>query len=124
MNTKLLIYHLKDIENDNVIITVCKLMNIELYEINDDMIHLKMKDILNKKIRKRKNNSFDMPMVIFSGMTSNQIDILLKAFKNGKVPFIPLKASITATNLNWSFEQLYKHIFMEYQQVVQKQFKL
>lgn len=124
MNKKLLIYHLKDIENYHSIISVCKLMNIELYEIEDNMIHLKIKDLLNKKVKKRKNKSLAMPMIIFSGFTSENIDILLNALKNGNVPFIPLKASVTATNLNWSFEQLYRHIFEEYQQVVKKQFKL
>lgn len=124
MNKKLLIYHLKDIENYHSIISICKLMNIELYEIENDMIHLKIKDLLNKRIKKRKNKALVMPMIVFSGFTSENIDILLNAFKNGNVPFVPLKASITATNLNWSFEQLYKHIYEEYQQVVQKQLKL
>lgn len=124
MNKKLLIYHLKDIENYYSIISICKLMNIELYEIEDHMIHLKIKDLLNKKVKKRKNKSLAMPLIVFSGFTPENIDNLLNALKNGNVPFIPLKASVTATNLNWSFEQLYEHILKEYQQVVQKQFKL
>lgn len=124
MNKKLLIYHLKGIENYYSIISICKLMNIELYEIEDHMIHLKIKDLLNKKVKKRKNKSLAMPLIVFSGFTPENIDNLLNALKNGNVPFIPLKASVTATNLNWSFEQLYEHILNEYQQVVQKQFKL
>lgn len=124
MNKKLLIYHLKGIENYYSIISICKLMNIELYEIEDHMIHLKIKDLLNKKVKKRKNKSLAMPLIVFSGFTPENIDNLLNALKNGNVPFIPLKASVTATNLNWSFEQLYEHILKEYQQVVQKQFKL
>lgn len=124
MNKKLLIYHLKGIENYYSIISICKLMNIELYEIEDHMIHLKIKDLLNKKVKKRKNKSLAMPLIVFSGFTPENIDNLLNALKNGNVPFIPLKASVTATNLKWSFEQLYEHILKEYQQVVQKQFKL
>lgn len=124
MNRKLLVYHLNDIENSHAIISICKLMNIELYEIEDNMIHLQIKNLLNNKIKKRKNKSLTMPMIIFSGFTEDDLDNLLNAFKNGHVPFIPLKANVTATNLNWSFEQLYRHIFEEYQQVVQRQIKL
>ncbi len=61
-----------------------------------------------------------MPMVVFSGFTPDQIDTLLKNFKNGNVPFIPLKATVTGSNLKWPFERLYDDLFREYQQIVQK----
>lgn len=124
MNKKLLIYRMDQIPQNQSIKMICRLLNIELVEIDDFMIHLKLKDILNKKTRKRKNDSLKMPMIVFSGMSQNDIDLLLQSFKNAAVPFIPLKAMITATNLHWSFSQLFDHIFAEYQQVVQKSQKL
>lgn len=124
MNKKLLIYHLNEIKQYQSIKMVCRMTNIEICEIDDDMIHLKLKNILDQKIRKRKNKSLALPMIIFSGMSHDEIHGLLQEFKNAGVPFIPLKAAITATNLQWSFEQLYRHIFEEYQQVVQKNLKL
>lgn len=124
MNKKLLIYRMDQIPQNQSIKMICRLLNIELVEIDDFMIHLKLKDILSKKTRKRKNDSLKMPMIVFSGMSQNDIDLLLQSFKNAAIPFIPLKATITATNLHWSFSQLFDHIFAEYQQVVQKSQKL
>ena len=123
MKKTLLVYRLRDIENYSSIINILALMNIELYEINEQMIHLKIKDIINRKTKKKKNQSFPMPMLVFSGMTGEDIDVLLKAFKNGNVPFIPLKAMVTATNLNWSFDYLYHHVYEEYKNVMQKHIK-
>lgn len=123
MKKTLLVYRLKDVENYSSIINILALMNIELYEIDEQMIHLKIKDILNRKIKKKRNQSLSMPMLVFSGMTGEDIDVLLKAFKNGNVPFIPLKAMVTATNLNWSFEYLYNHVYEEYKNVMQKHIK-
>ncbi|MGN1181883.1 MAG: DUF3783 domain-containing protein [Faecalibacillus sp.] len=123
MKKTLFIYHLKDIDHYQSIIHILPLMNIQLYEIEDDMIHLKIKDILNHKIKKRKNKSLEMPFILFSGFDSESIDLLLKVFKNGNIPFIPLKAMVTATNLNWSFEYLYFHVYEEYKNVVKNQSK-
>lgn len=120
MNRKLLIYRLEDIDHYQTIRHLCHLLDIEIVEITDQMIHLRLQDLLNHKISKRKNKSLAMPMVVFSGFTSDQIDTLLNTFKNGNVPFIPLKATVTGTNLKWSFERLFDDLFREYQQIVQK----
>lgn len=124
MNKKLLIYHLNEIKNNQSIKMICRMINIEICEIDDHMIHLKLKNILDQKIRKRKNKSLALPMIVFSGMSHDEIDDLLQSFKAAGVPFVPLKAAVTATNLQWTFEQLYRHIFEEYQQVVQKNLNL
>ena len=124
MSRKLLIYRMDLLAHHDSIKTICRLSDIELIRVDDQMIHLKIKDILQNKIRKRKNKALAMPMIVFSGMMQNDIDLLLEAFKKASVPFIPLKAMVTATNLHWSFAQLFDHIFAEHQQVIQKRLKL
>lgn len=124
MSKKLLIYRLNEIDHHQSIKMICRMKNIEIYEIDDCMIHLKLKNILDQKIRKRKSKSLALPMIVFSGMLHDEIEDLLQSFKDAGIPFIPLKAVVTATNLQWPFERLYRHIFEEYQQVVQKNLKL
>ena len=123
MKKTLFVYQLKYIENYTAILNILAFMNIEFFEIEDEMIHLKIKDLMNHKIRKKKNKALPMPMILFSGMMGDDIDVLLKVFKNAHIPFIPLKAMVTATNLNWTFTYLYEHVYEEYKFVVQNQGK-
>ena len=54
MNAKLIIYRKEKIQNYESLKQLCLLMNIEIILLNEQMTQNKVKDILNKKIKKTK----------------------------------------------------------------------
>ena len=54
MNAKLIIYCKEKIQNYESLKQLCLLMNIEIILLNEQMTQNKIKDILNKKIKKTK----------------------------------------------------------------------
>lgn len=53
-------------------------------------------------------------MMVMAGFEDKQVDILLKIFKEANIPFIPLKAIVTQTNVNWTFIHLLQNVKNEY----------
>ena len=72
-----------------------------------------VKDILNKKIKKTKKNNLEPAVVVFSNIAALQMDQILSKLKNNST--LCLKAVVTATNYNWTFEKLVLHLLEEYQ---------
>ena len=77
------------------------------------MTQNKIKDILNKKIKKTKKNNLEPAVVVFSNVASLQMDQILTLLKENTT--LCLKAIVTATNYNWTFENIYLHLLEEYQ---------
>lgn len=113
MNSKIIVYHNEMIENYNKITQLCLMMNIEIILINDQMLQNKIKDILNKKIKKSKNKKINHAVVIFSNINTKQMDRILDLLKDNLQ--LCLKAIVTATNYQWSFDKLDQHLMEEYQ---------
>ena len=65
MNAKLIIYRKEKIQNYESLKQLCLLMNIEIILLNDQMTQNKVKDILNKKIKKTKKNNLEPAVVVF-----------------------------------------------------------
>ena len=107
MNAKLIIYCKEKIQNYESLKQLCLLMNIEIILLNEQMTQNKVKDILNKKIK------LEPAVVVFSNVASLQMDQILSKLKNNST--LCLKAVVTATNYNWTFEQLVLHLLEEYQ---------
>ena len=112
MNAKLIIYRKEKIQNYESLKQLCLLMNIEIILLNEQMTQNKVKDILNKKIKKTKKNNLEAA-VVFSNVASLQMDQILSKLKNNST--LCLKAVVTATNYNWTFEKLVLHLLEEYQ---------
>ena len=110
MNAKLIIYCKEKIQNYESLKQLCLLMNIEIILLNEQMTQNKVKDILNKKIKK---NNLEPAVVVFSNVASLQMDKILSKLKNNST--LCLKAVVTATNYNWTFEKLVLHLLEEYQ---------
>lgn len=53
-------------------------------------------------------------MLVFSGMTSQQLDEFLDAYREGGLPKINLKAVITPDNIFWSAQQLFLELMHEH----------
>ena len=113
MNAKLIIYRKEKIQNYESLKQLCLLMNIEIILLNEQMTQNKVKDILNKKIKKTKKNNLELAVVVFSNVASLQMDQMLSKLKNNST--LCLKAVVTATNYNWTFEKLVLHLLEEYQ---------
>ena len=111
MNAKLIIYRKEKIQNYESLKQLCLLMNIEIILLNEQMTQVK--DILNKKIKKTKKNNLEAAVVVFSNVASLQMDQILSKLKNNST--LCLKAVVTATNYNWTFEKLVLHLLEEYQ---------
>ena len=109
MNAKLIIYCKEKIQNYESLKQLCLLMNIEIILLNEQMTQNKVKDILNKKIKKTKKNNLEPAVVV----ASLQMDQILSKLKNNST--LCLKAIVTATNYNWTFEKLVLHLLEEYQ---------
>ena len=76
MKKTLFVYQLKNIENYTAILNILAFMNIEFFEIEDEMIHLKIKDLMNHKIR---NHFYDASLFfsIIKSITFNPLVFLL-----------------------------------------------
>ena len=56
-------------------------------------------------------------MMVMAGFEDKQVDLLLQIFKEANIPFIPLKAIVTQTNVNWTLMQLLKNVKTEYMEL-------
>lgn len=65
MNAKLIIYRKEKIQNYESLKQLCLLMNIEIILLNEQMTQNKVKDILNKKIKKTKKNNLEQQLLFF-----------------------------------------------------------
>ena len=113
MNTKIIVYNKEYIHNYDALKQLCLMMNIEIILINNQMTQNKIKDLLNNKIKKSKKKKLEPAVVVFSNVASLQMDQILSKLKNNST--LCLKAVVTATNYNWTFEKLVLHLLEEYQ---------
>lgn len=113
MNSKVIIYNKEKIDNFISLKQLCLISNTEMILLDEQMTQNKIKDILNNKIKKSKKKSMGYPVVIFSNISSNQMDQFLEKLRNNQI--VCLKAIVTATNFNWTFENLYLHLLEESQ---------
>lgn len=53
--------------------------------------------------------------------SEENLDTLLAAMKNGKIPQVALKAILTAQNSFWTFIQLFQELIEEHQRLHQEE---
>ena len=109
MNTKIIVYNKEYIHNYDALKQLCLMMNIEIILINNQMTQNKIKDLLNNTKKKK----LEYSVIIFSNVPSLQMDQILTLLKENTT--LCLKAIVTATNYNWTFENIYLHLLEEYQ---------
>ena len=73
----------------------------------------KLHNCQKPEIKKTKKNNLEPAVVVFSNVVSLQMDQILSKLKNNST--LCLKAVVTATNYNWTFEKLVLHLLEEYQ---------
>ena len=61
--------------------------------------------------------SFDEEMMIMVGLTSFEIDQVIKGFHKKRIAGIPLKAILTDENQKWNSKNLYENLKKEHQKM-------
>jgi hypothetical protein len=61
--------------------------------------------------------SFDEEMMIMVGLTSFEIDQVIKGFHKRRIAGIPLKAILTDENRKWNSRKLYENLREEHQKM-------
>lgn len=61
--------------------------------------------------------SFDDEMMIMVGLTSFEIDQVIKGFHKRRIASIPLKAILTDENQKWSSKKLYDNLRIEHEKM-------
>ncbi len=58
--------------------------------------------------------SGSMEMMVFSGISQNELDAFLTKYREAGIPKIPLKAVLTPYNIFWNATQLYQELQKEH----------
>ena len=61
--------------------------------------------------------SFDDEMMVMVGLTSFEIDQVIKGFHKKRIPGIPLKAILTAENQTWDSKRLHENLQEEHKKM-------
>lgn len=64
-----------------------------------------------------KGMAFPEEMMVFSGISSEELDVFLKKYNEMGIGKINLKAVLTPFNINWSGEMLYKELVKEHREM-------
>ena len=121
MQETVLLYHVEGDTRDKIL-NILNQLEIEYKDIQEKDIHQKigyLLDIPGYENSKDKipEATLDHEFVFFAYMTDEQLDILLQLFKASQVPYIPLKAMLTDSNVEYRFYDLYHNVQHEYEQI-------
>ena len=121
MTETILLYHV-DEKLKAIIERLCQQIGVVVKEIDDADIYQKMGYLLGIDGFERLEDqeidiNMDQELLFFAFMTKEQLDILLDVFKAAEIPFIPYKAMLTESNIEYLFYQLYENVAHEYEQI-------
>lgn len=112
-NKKLIMFFTKDVNKSEQITKLCKRLNILTRMLKPSDINLEtgsLAGIKTTRAEQAKNKApmgYDMPEVmIFSGISSENLDIFLAEYKKENINGIALKAVLTPYNVSWSLYEL------------------
>lgn len=54
-------------------------------------------------------------MLLMSGLSGSQLNRFLQGFRRKKIPPVPLKAVLTASNAQWDSRRLYRELSLEHE---------
>lgn len=115
---QLLVYKLEDKEYFPIVEKICKQLNIKIKIISDSDVNFSIGYLVGidgyTKVRIDDLKIDNQEMIVFAEFSDEQLEIILQLFRNAQIPFIPLKAVLTATNVEWSFAKLHDNVEEEY----------
>lgn len=113
-----LLFHISP-EKTNPIESICRDLKLQVIKVEPSSYSQKLGYLAGISGFNRENTTYTGPdfpteMMVFSGMESDMVDTFLAKYKEASIPPIGLKAILTAHNIFWSAEQLYKELFKEH----------
>ncbi len=120
MQETVLLYNIDKTEAGKAIISILEKLNVEVIIVKTSDLMNPLGYILGLDDYERGTEALtSIPhddMMVLAGFEDKQVDLLLEIFKEANIPFIPLKAIVTKTNIDWTFKQLLDNVKTEYLQ--------
>lgn len=121
MQETVLLYNIDKTDAGKAIISILEKLNVEVIIVKSSDLMSPIRYILGADNFERGTEALtEIPqddMMVMAGFEDKQVDLLLQIFKEANIPFIPLKAIVTQTNVNWTFMQLLKNVKTEYMEL-------
>ena len=115
MQETVLLYNIDKTDAGKAIISILEKLNVEVIIVKSSDLMSPIGYILGADNFERGTEALtEIPqddMMVMAGFEDIQI------FKEANIPFIPLKAIVTQTNVNWTFMQLLKNVKTEYMEL-------
>lgn len=122
MSKSILLFNINFIKSGQIQ-NICKKLNITVKSVPSSMYSQKMGVIAEISGFKKENTNtssvvpFTSEMLVFSGITSKDLDRFLAEYKAANIPTVPLKAILTAHNIHWTPLQLHDELIKEHQMI-------
>ncbi len=136
MNNRLIMYNINNIEKEKQLKELCNRLNIQTKRLNGkdtdkalailagvnakagNGMHTNIKNGNIKTGSNLRTKSGNMPMIlpeiiIFSGITDEELDTFLKEYKSMNIDPVRLKAILTIYNINWTLGELITELIKE-----------
>ena len=108
MEETVLLYNIDKTEPGKAMISILKKLDVKV-------VIVKTKDLMNPVGYLLGNSDYKRSTDKIKEVPQDkQVDVLLQIFQKANIPFIPLKAIVTETNIEWSFLQLLNNVKNEY----------
>ena len=121
MQETVLLYNIDKTDAGKAIISILEKLNVEVIIVKSSDLMSPIGYILGADNFERGTEALtEIPqddMMVMAGFEDKQVYLLLQIFKEANIPFIPLKAIVTQTNVNWTFMQLLKNVKTEYMEL-------
>ncbi|RHM59538.1 MULTISPECIES: DUF3783 domain-containing protein [Coprobacillaceae] len=118
MEETVLLYNIDKTEPGKAMISILKKLDVKVVIVKTKDLMNPVGYLLGNSDYKRSTDKIkEVPqdeMMVLSGFDDKQVDVLLQIFQKANIPFIPLKAIVTETNIEWSFLQLLNNVKNEY----------
>lgn len=113
INHKLIMFFTKDVHKSEQIINLCKRLGIRTRKIKPIDINMETGSLAEIKTGNIKKEKIKAPIgynmqevMIFSGISDENLDIFLEQYKKEQIAPIALKAVLTPYNISWSLYEL------------------
>lgn len=121
MQETVLLYNIDKTEAGKAIISILEKLNVKVTIVKSSDLMNPLGYILGIDDFERGTEALKTipqdDMMVLAGFEEKQVDILLQIFQEANIPFIPLKAIVTQTNVNWTFMQLLQNVKNEYMEL-------
>ena len=123
MKETVLLYKMENTNKKAELIQLMNTLNIGVIIIEDKDLNQQMGYLLHLDGYQKQNDSNESlkeEMMILFNFDDNKMNILLQILRNSEIPFIPLKAAITPTNVDWTFKYLHEHVKEEHEMMTKQ----